>query len=140
MDELREKFFDFLLKKTYTEKQAQEFLNKLKIPDDKKDFLMREAQDMGLIDDEAYANLFAEGHESWGNAKISYELSQRGIQKENINIALENIPEEFERVKEIYDSLKNTYDDKKIQSRLLNRGFSLRAINKILKNKNDIDY
>ena len=140
MDELREKFFDFLLKKTYTEKQAQTFLNKLKIPDDKKEFLMREAQDMGLIDDEAYATLFAEGHESWGNAKISYELSQRGIQKENINIALENIPQEYERVKEIYDSLKNIYDNKKIQSRLLNRGFSLRAINKILKNKNDIDF
>ena len=140
IEELQERFFNFLLKKICTEKQAQDFLNKAKVTENQFDYLMREAKDTGLIDDESYAKLFAEGHEAWGNAKISFELSKRGIESENINSALENITEESQRAKELYNSWKNILDNKKISSRLLSRGFSYKSINKILKNKDDIDF
>ena len=136
----REKFFAFLLRKTCTEKQALEFLEKLRISDDEISALMREAQEIGLVDDDAYALLFAQGHDSWGDAKIKFELSRRGINSESVNYALENITPELERAREIFDSLRKSCEDRKIRSRLISRGFSSRVINRILRNVSEIDY
>ena len=86
---------------------------------------MNEAEETGLIDDLAYARLFADGHSSWGNAKISYELSLRGISSENVRLALEDIADESERAGQIAEELKKTgLDERKIKSRLISRGFS----------------
>ena len=83
-DEIKEKFFSFLLKKTCTTKQAEEFLSRSKLPENFIKSLMLEAQNMGLIDDGAFAKLFIEGHLHWGNAKIIYELKSKGISHETI--------------------------------------------------------
>ena len=85
-EDSREKFFAYLLRKTCTRKQAQEYLSRNKLPES----LMNEAEDAGLIDDAVYAKLFAEGHLAWGNAKIAYELGVRGVSRENVRAALDD--------------------------------------------------
>ena len=79
IEELREKFFNKLLRKPGTRKQAQEILERANLPDEIIASLMSEAEDTGLIDDEGFAKLFIDGHLQWGNLKIAYELSARGI-------------------------------------------------------------
>ena len=133
-DELREKFFAFILKRPCTHKQANEYLSRMNINDDVIDSLMNEAESSGLIDDLTYAKLFAEGHSSWGNLKITYELSSRGISRENINIALGDIDDEVSRACDLADSWKNmNVDAKKITARLMSRGFTNRAVRSALR-------
>ena len=133
-DELREKFFSFLLRRPCTHQQAYEYLSRRKMNDDVIDSLMNEAEDNGLIDDLTFAKLFAEGHLSWGNLKIAYELGMRHVSRENINIALDEFDDEVSRACELADSWKNAcIDERKIKSRLLGRGFTNKSINYALK-------
>ena len=46
---------------------------------DEADSLVRDAHDLGMVDDEAYARLFVEGHQSWGNRRIRDDLRRRGV-------------------------------------------------------------
>ena len=127
-DEAREKFFAYLLRKPCTRKQAVEYLSRMKFPES----LINEAEDAGLIDDLGYARLFADGHVSWGNAKIAYELGVRGVSRENVRIALDEIDDEAERAREISESLrKSGLNERKIRARLIPRGFSSRAVSEI---------
>ena len=129
-NEQREKFFSYLLRRPCTYKQAREYLRKMKFPEE----LLDEAQNLGLIDDLSFAKLFADGHLRWGNIKISYELSIRGVSRENIRIALDEIADESERAREISDGLRESgLDERKIKSRLISRGFTNRAVNEALK-------
>ena len=128
--ESREKFFGYLLRRPCTQKQAREYLSKMKLPES----LIDEAIDSGLIDDFAFAVLFAEGHLRWGNMKISYELSRRGVSRENISLALEEIADESERAREFADGLRESgIEDRKIKSRLISRGFTSRAVNEAMR-------
>lgn len=129
-EELREKFFAFLLKKACTEKQARDFLERQKAEDI--DALMSEAEGMGLVDDLAYAKLFVEGHMSWGNMKTAHELAMRGISREVINAALDESDEE-ERARELAERWRSSgLEERKIIARLLSRGFSSRAVRELL--------
>ncbi len=123
-NEIREKFFDFLLRKPSTQKQANEYLSRLKVPENYREVLMNEAENLGLIDDFAFARLFVDGHLTWGNAKISYELGARGVPREYIRAALDEADDEAERAAEIAEDLRRSgIDEKKIRSRLISRGF-----------------
>lgn len=134
MNELTRKFFAYLTKRPCTRKQACEYLSRQKINEDVIDSLMNEAESVGLIDDLTFAKLFADGHLSWGNFKIAYELGMKGISREDINAALDEIDDEVSRAYEIVNSLRDMQvDDKKITSRLISRGFTKGAINSALK-------
>ena len=129
-NEQRDKFFAWLLRRPCTKKQAREYLRKMKFPES----LIDEAEDAGLIDDLAYARLFTDGHFHWGNMKISYELSIRGVSRENITLALDDIADESQRAREISDGWRESgLDDRKIKSRLISRGFTSRAVNEALR-------
>ena len=133
----REKFFDFLLKKPCTSGQAAEYLSALNLPEEVFDSLMNEAADMALIDDSAYAKLFADGHLTWGNAKIIYELSMRGVGRDEIDDALDECEDEFSRAFELAsDWRKLGLDDKKIMNRLLSRGFSRSSASNAVRDNN----
>lgn len=133
-DELREKFFSFLLRRPCTHQQAYEYLSRQKMNEDVIASLMNEAEDTGLIDDLTFAKLFAEGHLSWGNLKIAYELGMRHVSRENINTALDEIDDEVSRACELADSWKNmNIDGKKITARLISRGFTSRAVRSALR-------
>ena len=126
----REKFFSHLLRKTCTRQQAKEYLLRMKLPES----LLNEAEDAGLIDDLAYARLFADGHASWGNAKISYELSMRGVSRENVKLALDDVADEAERAREIAEGLRRSgVEERKIRARLMSRGFSGRAVSEAVR-------
>ena len=130
--ELREKFFDYLLKRPCTRKQAYEYLTRHKIHEDIIDSLMNEAESSGLIDDLTFAKLLAEGHLSWGNLKITYELVMKGISREDINVALDEIDDELSRAVELSESWrKSGIDDRNIKARLISRGFTNRTIRSI---------
>ena len=131
-DEAREKFFSFLLRKTCTRKQAEEYLNRQKLPEGYYDAMMNEAEDTGLIDDLTYAKLFAEGHLSWGNAKISHELGMRGVSRNDIETALDDTEDEEKRAAELAEAWrKSGIEERKITARLISRGFANRAVRSV---------
>ena len=127
--EAREKFFNALLRRPSTAKQAREILERQRVSDEDAESLIREAEDMGLIDDEAFAKLFVDGHLSWGNLKISHELSMRGVSREAIITALDEAQDEAERASELAESWrKGGVEDRKIISRLMSRGFTSKSV------------
>ena len=131
-EELREKFFGALLRKPTTRKQAWELLEKYGASE-LAERLMREAEESGLVDDEAYARLFADGHLQWGNLKIAHELRMRGVDGKDIAAALDEAESEETRACEIAEGWrKSGVEDRKIQSRLLSRGFTNRAVRSAL--------
>ena len=131
--ELREKFYNALMRKPLTIKQAQEFLTRSPAPDEIINLLINEAQNTGLLDDFTYSKLFIEGHLHWGNAKIFYELSAKGISRGIINSALDESESESQRACELAQNWKDYgLDERKIYARLRSRGFKNRAIDKAL--------
>ncbi|MBQ7169806.1 MAG: RecX family transcriptional regulator [Synergistaceae bacterium] len=129
-NDAREKFFAHLLRKPCTRQQAKEYLSRMKLPES----LLDEAEEAGLIDDAAYARLFVDGHVSWGNAKISYELGMRGVSRENIRLALDDADDESDRARDIADGLRRSgLEERKIRARLMSRGFSGRAVNEAVR-------
>ncbi len=130
-EELREKFFAFLLKKPCTAKQAREFLEKHNAEDT--EGLMLEAEGMKLVDDLAYAKLFADGHLSWGNMKTAHELSMRGISRSDIESALGEAEDECERAQELAERWRASgLEERKITARLLSRGFTNKAVRSVI--------
>ncbi len=124
-EKFREKFFNFLLKKPCTSGGAAEYLSKHNLPEYFCNLLLNEAEKLNLIDDSAYAKLFIDGHLTWGNAKIIYELSRRGVSRNEIDEALDSSKDEISRACELADGWKKLgVDERKIINRLLSRGFS----------------
>lgn len=93
---------------------------------------------IGLIDDEMYARLFAEGHESWGNDRIRYELRRRGVTDRMIALALED-GDELEKARPLVDAWRSQgLAWEKIAARLVRRGFSSRTLRGL--EKNDVEW
>ena len=124
-----------MLKRPCTRKQAEDFLLRTKLSDERYvNLLMTEAESMGLVDDLTYAKLFVEGHLSWGNAKISYELSARGVEREDIDVALNESQDEISRAYELVETWRKTgLSDIKLRTRLLSRGFSAKSVHEAVK-------
>ncbi len=102
--------------------------------------LVAEAQEMGLLDDAAYARLFAESHTSWGNRRIAYELGHRGVSEDDIQAGLEEIPGEEDRLRPFVSSWRESgLEERKIVARFYRRGFSGRAIRAACQHQDDDD-
>lgn len=133
LTEQREKLFNYLLRRPSTKSQAYEFLKRQKLSDSQVNFLIHEADESGLIDDLAYSQLFIDGHLSWGNAKIFYELESRGVSSEIIDEALNYSQDEISRARDLAETWRiSGLDDRKILTRLRSRGFSSRAVSAAL--------
>lgn len=120
--------------RAYTEREIEQKLLQRKCDPDEVRELISEFRTLGLIDDEAYARLFAEGHESWGNDRIRFELHRRGVDDETIASVLEN--DERERaypLAEIWS--EQGIEWHKIAARLMRRGFSARTIRALEKDR-----
>ena len=124
-----------MLKRPCTRKQAEDFLLRSKLSDQRYvNLLMTEAESMGLIDDLTYAKLFVEGHLSWGNAKISYELASKGVEREDIDVALNESQDEISRAYELVETWRKTgLSEIKLRTRLLSRGFSSKSVREAVK-------
>lgn len=97
-------------------------------------------EEIGLIDDKKYALEYAYHlfkNKLYGVKRIAFELSKKGISKENINFAIESLDmNEYENIKKIV-SKKNIEDEKekkKIIANLIRRGYSWEKINSVLNN------
>ncbi len=100
-----------------------------------------ELEDLGLIDDYAYGCLFAEyaKEKCWGARRFKYELTQKGVDIETINLILQEV--EFSSIEEIVDLLKQKYpredfSDFKVQQKanrfLASRGFDFSVISEAI--------
>ncbi len=117
------------MRRPSTAKQAREILERQRVSDEDAEKLIREAEGLGLIDDEAFAKLFVDGHLSWGNLKISHELSMRGVSREAVSTALDEAQDESERARELVEAWrKGGIEERKLTSRLMSRGFTNRAV------------
>jgi regulatory protein len=124
----RDWFFGLLMRKTCTRREAVEHLKKREFNEEKSEELLAEAEEIGLLDDAAYARLFSEGHESWGKERIAFELERRGVSDDDIQSTLDEIDEE-ERMRPLIDSWNRSgIEERKIIARLYRRGFSSRAV------------
>ena len=102
--------------------------------------LLSEAQEMGLLDDAAYARLFAESHGAWSNKRIAYELGHRGVSDEDIQAVLEELADEEDRLQPFVASWrKSGLEERKVVARLYRKGFSGRAIRTVCQNLDDDD-
>ena len=136
VDELRERFFDALLRRPGTKRQAREFLLKYRAPEEIIDALMAEAERAGLVDDGAFARLFADGHAHWGNLKIAHELRMRGVDSEAVDEALSEAEDEAERARELAEAWrKGGVEERKITSRLMSRGFTGKAVRAVARQR-----
>ena len=97
-------------------------------------------EEIGLIDDKKYALEYASHlfkNKLYGIKRIAFELSKKGISKENINFAIENLDmNEYENIQKIV-SKKNIQDEKekkKTIANLIRRGYSWEKINSVLNN------
>lgn len=136
----REYLYRLLTNRPYTKAEILKRLKGAGCGDSEAESLVYEFSALGLIDDAAYAALFAEGHENWGNERIRFELRRRGIDNPNIAAALESINEQ-ERAHALWQLWSSQLLDwKKIASRLARRGFSQRTITKLERGKEFIEW
>ena len=127
-DEQRERLWALLARRSCTRREALEALLKWGSDPAAAEALIREAMEIGALDDATYARLFAEGHEGWGNDRIAYELDRRGLSSEDIQRALEEADEGV-RARELVAAWRGRgMEERKIVARLYRRGFNGRTI------------
>lgn len=139
-DEARNWFFPMLMRRSCTSCEARKRLREREVDEDTAEALIVEAQEMGLLDDVAYARLFAESHGAWSNKRIAYELGHRGVSDEDIQAVLEELTDEEDRLQPFVASWrKSGLEERKIVARLYRKGFSGRAIRTVCQNLDDDD-
>lgn len=89
-------------------------------------------KELGLLDDLDYAIRYIEYNINKGTNYIKNKLYLKGINRDDINLALENLEDKLEdsQKKEIknFISKNSNLDKEKIIRKLLNRGYSFRKI------------
>ena len=129
----REKFFNFLMRSPKTKSKAERYLSHTSLSAEDTEKLITEAEETGMIDDFAYACLFVDGHLMWGDAKIAFTLRQNGISNDAVLCALKEAEDEISRASELAAEWKKSgLDERKIITRLLNRGFRNSSARKAL--------
>lgn len=109
--------------------------------------------DLGLIDDERYARLYAHDlfeYKKYGRQRIKSELFRKGIACEITNIVLDEIfeDEETDNVKRIVDIINKKYYNKindensrkKVFSALVRLGYGFSDIREAMNNYSDDEY
>lgn len=140
MDQQRERFFSSLLNHPSTVAGARERLRRKGLDEDAAEALVKEALEMALLDDALYAQLFAEGHDSWGKKRIALELRRRGVSAEDAETALADI-DEGPRAKALADSwARSGLEERKVLARLYRRGFSSATVGALSRGERDVSW
>ena len=127
-EDYRAYLYKLLSGRPYTRREVVDRLARQGADRDEAEALVDEFCNIGLIDDEIYARLFAEGHESWGNDRIRYELRRRGVADDIIASALKG-DDELEKARPLAEAWgAQGLEWKKIAARLARRGFSSRTL------------
>ncbi len=129
----RQWLYRLLTSRTYTESETLNRLKKRGVELKEAKSLVDEFRAMGLLDDKAYAKLYAESRTDWGAQRIRYELNRRGISADYIAQALDELEEsDIEKARSMTEEwIQQGLDSNKIAGRLLRRGFSWKVINSL---------
>jgi len=115
-----------LSKRAYTRKELMDRLIRRDLAKEEAEKLLDRYQDLGYIDDLAYAKLYIISHTSWGSIKIAHQLRIRGVEAEKIEEAFQDTGyNEFDEALSLaINWFEHGVTEKKIYSRLISRGFS----------------
>lgn len=80
-------------------------------------------EEAGMIDDRAYALLFAGTHPEWGRLRLRDELLRKGVEARFIRETLEDLDEETRAAALAEEWAGFGVEERKITERLLRRGF-----------------
>ncbi len=129
--------YRLLTSRVYTEYEVAEKLVQKGADREEARKLAEEFRELGFIDDEAYARLFADSHDNWGSARIRYELRRRKVAEDKISLALGDT-DEIEKAKPLVENwAASGLEWQKIASRLMRRGFSSRTIGALKQDEED---
>lgn len=118
---------DYLVKNNYSDEQIKETIEKL--------------IEYKFVDDEKFSEIFIRNRQLKGRSKkmISYELRQKGINKETLEQSLSDAQNDFKTAKEYIEKrlhqMKNLEPEKRTQmiiNRLKSRGYNWDTIKKVL--------
>lgn len=129
--------FRFLSRKSHPEREVRDRLASRGVCPQEIEALILEFRDLHLLDDAAYARLFAEGHEGWGSHRVVLELCRRGLSREDIRLALEGRDEETQARTLAEGWLSEGVAARRVIGRLQRRGFSHRAIHSALRGNDE---
>ena len=123
-DALEGYLLSLLSRGVWTQKQVLEKLTSRKADKETAERLVRKYTDAGYLDDRSYALMFAETHEDWGCRRLRDELRRRGVRDSLIAPALEKVDEEARAHVLASEWQRQGLEERKIEGRLLRRGFS----------------
>ncbi|MDY3868924.1 MAG: regulatory protein RecX [Pyramidobacter sp.] len=112
-------------------REAERRLREKNCPEETAQELLDRYEEVGLIDDRAYAVLFAEGKKNWGARRIRDELRFRGVSRDDIDAALEECcDDEEERAYRLLRQWERIpgMTEQKLDGRLRRRGFSSSSV------------
>ena len=132
--------FGFLSGLPRTEQEVRNRLSTRGVEGEEREALIHEFRELNLLDDAAYARLFAEGHENWGCDRVAYELSRRGVSREHIASALEGRDEEPQARTLAEGWTAEGFESRQVAARLRRRGFSAKTIGSVLRVRGEIPW
>jgi SOS response regulatory protein OraA/RecX len=128
-ENLRAYLYRLLTKRPCTRKEAEDRLVARGAGSAEALDLVSEFAALGMIDDASWARLFAEGHESWGEARLRYEMERRGVDEKTIALTLVESGDEREKARPLVENwIARGVEWEKIAARLCRRGFSARTV------------
>ena len=138
----REKAFDILSRRPLSSKELDEKLTEKGYDEAVVAEVINELEDLGYINDYDYAVLFMEHcrEKMWGEKKIRYEMSRRGISNEIAEEVL-SVNDEYGRLEEMKEIIISKYssrdlNDMKTKASVVryfaSRGFDFSLINSAL--------
>ena len=124
--------YGYLIKKDYTEKEIRSKL-RMEFPKDAPyDEVIEKLKEKSYLDDYSYAKTFVETKKI-SKKKIYYELTMRGIKKEDIDTVYSEIEvDEKEQINSHMRKLNGKDERKKIEY-LLRKGYNLKDILEVIK-------
>ena len=132
-DAFEKYLLSLLTRGAWTEKQILEKLKIRGAEEDQAKSLIRKYRDAGYLDDGSYALLFAGTHQEWGCRRLRDELRRRGVNESCLSAALEEVDEEERAASLAAEWHEQGIDGRKIEGRLLRRGFPPSLFRKILR-------
>ena len=124
--------YGYLIKKDYTEKEIRSKL-RMEFPKDAPyDEVIEKLKEKSYLDDYSYAKTFIET-KKFSKKKIYYELTMRGIRKEDIDTVYSEVEvDEKEQINNHMRKLNGKDERKKIEY-LLRKGYNLKDILEVIK-------
>ncbi len=134
MEEYESYLQRLLSRGAYTRTDLRRKLKGRGCPSDIAGALLDRYEEIGLIDDRAYAVLFVDSHPDWSVRRISDSLREKGVGRDLIAHALEEVEiDEDQRAAELVRGWRPSVEDRRIVGRLERRGFPRSAILRALR-------